>query len=77
MKNKAVINPLAQIVGKNIVATAQELDWTFTRLSKDMNVREDTLRKWLTGERMITVFGLVRASRVLGVPMEALTKGLF
>ena len=36
----------------------------------------ETLQRWLTGERMITVFGLVRASRVLGVSMEALTKGL-
>ena len=77
MKNKAVINPLAQIVGKNIVAAAQDLGWTFPQLSKDMNVREETLQKWLTGERMITVFGLVRASRVLGVSMERLTKGLF
>ena len=76
MKEKNVINPLAQIVGKNIVAAAQDLGWTFTQLSKDMNVREDTLRKWLTGERMITVYGLVRASRVLGVSMEKLTKGL-
>lgn len=77
MKNKAVINPLARIVGKNITAAAVDLGWTFTQLSKDMNVREETLQKWLTGERMITVFGLVRASRVLGVSMEALTKGLF
>lgn len=77
MKNKAVINPLAQIVGKNITAAAVDLGWTFTQLSKNMNVREETLQKWLTGERMITVFGLVRASRVLGVSMEALTKGLF
>lgn len=77
MKNKAVINPLARIVGKNITEAAVDLGWSFTQLSKDMNVREETLQKWLTGERMITVFGLVRASRVLGVSMEALTKGLF
>ena len=77
MKNKAVINPLAEIVGKNITAAAVDHGWTFTQLSKDMNVREETLQKWLTGERMITVFGLVRASRVLGVSMERLTKGLF
>lgn len=77
MKNKAVINPLARIVGKNITATAVDLGWTFSQLAKDMDVREETLQRWLTGERMITVFGLVRASRVLGVSMEALTKGLF
>ena len=77
MKNKAVINPLARIVGENITAAAVDHGWTFTQLSKDMNVREETLQKWLTGERMITVFGLVRASRVLGVSMETLTKGLF
>lgn len=77
MKNKAVINPLAKIVGKNITAAAVDLGWTFSQLARDMDVREETLRKWITGERMITVFGLVRASRVLGVSMEALTKGLF
>ena len=76
MKNKAVINPLARIVGENITAAAQDLGWTFPQLAKDMDTREETLQRWLTGERMITVFGLVRASRVLGVSMEALTKGL-
>ena len=77
MKEKAVINPLAWIVGKNITAAAVDIGWTFPQLAKDMDVREETLQRWLTGERMITVFGLVRASRVLGVSMEALTKGLF
>lgn len=77
MKNKAVINPLAKIVGKNITAAAVDLGWTFSQLAKDMDTREETLQRWLTGERMITVFGLVRASRVLGVSMETLTKGVF
>ena len=77
MKNKAVINPLARIVGENITAAAQDLGWTFSQLAKDMDTREETLQRWLTGERMITVFGLVRASRVLGVSMETLTRGLF
>lgn len=77
MKEKTTINPLAQIVGKNITAAAVDLGWTFPQLARDMDVREETLQRWLTGERMITVFGLVRASRVLGVSMEALTKGLF
>ena len=77
MKNKAVINPLARIVGKNITEAAVDLGWTFPQLARDMDVREETMQRWLTGERMITVFGLVRASRVLGVSMEALTKGLF
>ena len=77
MKNKVVINPIARIVGKNITAAAVDIGWTFQQLAKDMDVREETLQRWLTGERMITVPGLVRASRVLGVSMEALTKGLF
>ena len=76
MKEETTINPLARIVGKNITAAALDLGWTFSQLAKDMDVREETLQRWLTGERMITVFGLVRASRVLGVSMEALTKGL-
>ncbi len=70
-------NPIAEKIGRNITAAAQDLGWTFPQLARDMDVREETLRRWLTGERMITVFGLVRASRVLGVSMEALTKGLF
>lgn len=69
-------NPVGKIIGENIVAAAQDLGWTFSQLAKDMDVREETLQRWLTGERMITVFGLVRASRVLGVSMEKLTEGL-
>ena len=76
-KEKATINPLAQKVGKNITAAALDLGWTFSQLARDMHVREETLQRWLSGERMITVFGLVRVSRVLGVSMETLTKGLF
>lgn len=76
MKEKTTINPLAQIVGKNIVAASQASGTSFTQLAKDMDTREETLQRWLTGERMITVFGLVRASRVLDVPMEKLTKGI-
>ena len=76
MNEKKTINPLGKIVGRNIVAVAEDFGWTFTELANDMNVREETLRKWLTGERMITVYGLVRASRVLGVSMEKLTRGI-
>ena len=50
---------------------------TIYLMAVDTNVREETMRKWLTGERTITVHGLVRVARVLGVPMETLTKGLF
>ena len=75
-KEKATINPLAQKVGKIITAAAVDLGWTFPQLARDMHVREETLQRWLTGERMITVVGLVRASRVMGVSMEALTKGV-
>ena len=70
------INPYARIVGKNITAYSVDFGWTFEQLAVDMGVQEETLRRWLTGERMITVFGLVKASRVLGVPMEELTKGV-
>jgi len=76
MNEKKTNNPLGKIVGRNIVSVAEDFGWTFTELAKDMNVREETLRKWLTGERMITVYGLVRASRVLGVSMERLTRGI-
>ena len=76
MERQVRKNPVGKIIGKNIVAAAQDLGWTFSRLAKDMDVREETLQRWLTGERMITVFGLVRASRVLGVSMEKLTEGL-
>ena len=76
MNEKKTTNPLGKIVGRNIVAVAEDFGWTFTELANDMNVREETLRKWLTGERMITVYGLVRASQVLGVSMEKLTRGI-
>lgn len=76
MEKQVRKNPVGKIIGENIVAAAQDLGWTFSQLAKDMDVREETLQRWLTGERMITVFGLVRASRVLGVSMEKLTEGL-
>lgn len=76
MEKQVRKNPVGKIIGENIVAAAQDLGWTFSQLAKDMDVREETLQRWLTGERIITVFGLVRASRVLGVSMEKLTEGL-
>ena len=70
-------NPIAEKIGRNIVREAEKTGTTFQKLAVDTNVREETMRKWLTGERTITVYGLVRVARALGVPMEALTKGLF
>lgn len=69
-------NPLAQIVGKNIVIHAQNSGTSFKQLAKAVNVQEETLRKWITGERMITVYGLVKASKALGTTIEQLTNGI-
>ena len=69
-------NPCAQIVGENIVRHASGSGMSFKQLATAMNVQEETLRKWITGERMITVYGLVRASKELGTTMEQLTNGI-
>lgn len=69
-------NPAAVIVGKNIATEAEQRGLGFAELCAALNVQPETLMRWTTGERMITVYGLLRASRILGVPMERLTDGI-
>lgn len=69
-------NPAAVAIGKNIVAEAEQRGIGFAELCVALNVQPETLMRWTTGERMITVYGLLRASRILGVPMERLTDGI-
>lgn len=76
MKEKSNINPIARIIGANIVRHANDRKVTFLQLANEMHVEEETLRRWLTGERMITAYGLVRAARALETTMEELTKGV-
>ena len=69
-------NPIAQVIGKNIVQVAVQNGITLPHLAELINVPPQTLRRWLTGERMITVYALVRVSRVLQVPLERLVDGI-
>lgn len=69
-------NPIAQVIGKNIVQVAVQNGITLPHLASLLNVTPKTLRRWLTGERVITVYALVRASRALEVPLERLVDGI-
>lgn len=69
-------NPIAQVIGKNIVQVAVQNGITLPHLASLLNVPPQTLRRWLTGERVITVYALVRVSRVLEVPLEQLVNGI-
>lgn len=69
-------NPIAQVIGKNIVQVAVQNGISLPRLSAMVNVPPQTLRRWLTGERVITVYALVRVSRALEVPLEQLVNGI-
>lgn len=70
------MNPHAQIIGMNIKQESARRGITVNQLAEDLNIPQKTLLRWLSGERTITVYGLIRTSRILGVPLERLTKGI-
>ena len=69
------INP-AEIVGQNITAEIKQRGIAPAQLASMLNVPTVTVMRWVTGKRMITVYGLLRVSRILGVPMERFTEGI-
>lgn len=69
-------NPIAEIIGNNIKTEAEKQGVKLWVLAMRLNVSEETLYAWVEGRRVITVYGLVRVSRILGVTMEQLTHGI-
>ena len=63
-------------VGKNIKLYCRMQNMTLDQLAEGIGVSHDTISRWCSGRRQITVYGLYRASRVLAVTMERLTEGI-
>ena len=68
-------NP-AEIVGQNIAAEMVQRGIAPEYLAVLLNVSEDTVIRWISGKRMITVYGLLRVSKIFGAPMERFTEGI-
>lgn len=63
-------------VGKNIKLLCKMKNMTLDQLAEEIGVSRDTMSRWCSGRRQITVYGLYRASRVLAVTMERLMEGI-
>ena len=63
-------------VGKNIKLYCRMQNKTLDQLADEIGVSKDTISRWCNGRRQITSYGLYRAGKALGVPMERLMEGI-
>ena len=63
-------------IGNNINALLRERRMKQKELAALIGVTEPTMSNWITGIRQPTCYGLFRISKVLGVTMEELMKGI-
>ena len=63
-------------VGKNIKLLCRMKNMTLDQLAEEIGVSHDTISRWCSGRRQITVYGLYRVSKVLGVSMNRLSEGI-
>lgn len=63
-------------VGKNIKLLCKMKNMTLDQLAEEIGVSRDTMSRWCNGHRQITVYGLYRVSKVLGVSMNRLSEGI-
>lgn len=63
-------------VGKNIKLYCRMQNKTLEQLAEEIGVSRDTMSRWCSGRRQITVYGLYRVSNVLGVSMNRLSEGI-
>ena len=63
-------------VGKNIKLYCRMQNRTIDQLAEEIGVSHDTISRWCNGRRQITVYGLYRVSKVLGVSMNRLSEGI-
>ena len=63
-------------VGKNIKLFCRMQNKTLDQLADEIGVSKDTISRWCNGRRQITSYGLYRACKALGVPMERLMEGI-
>ena len=63
-------------IGNNIYRLLKQRHMTQRELAKRIGTHEDTLSRWINGQRQPSAFALLRISRVLGVSMEELMAGV-
>ena len=63
-------------VGKNIKLFCRMQNKTLDQLAEEIGVSRDTMSRWCSGHRQITVYGLYRVSKALGVSMNRLSEGI-
>lgn len=63
-------------VGNNIHRLLKINGITQKRLAEELGVTVATASRWVSGERLPSVYALYRASKYLGVTMETLVEGI-
>ena len=63
-------------IGNNISALLKQKKMTQHELAARIGSHQDTLSRWMTGQRQPSSYALYRISKVLGVTMEDLMAGV-
>ena len=63
-------------IGNNIYALLKQKKMTQTKLAVRIQSHDDTVSRWMTGQRQPSAYALLRISRELGVTMEELMEGI-
>lgn len=63
-------------IGNNISALLKQKKMTQHELAARIQSHDDTVSRWMTGQRQPSAYALLRISRELGVTMEELMEGI-
>lgn len=63
-------------IGNNISALLKQKKMTQHELAARIHSHDDTISRWMTGQRQPSSYALLRMSKVLGVSMEFLMAGV-
>ena len=63
-------------IGNNISALLKQKKMTQHELAARIQSHDDTVSRWMTGQRQPSAYALLRISKVLGVTMEELMEGI-
>ena len=63
-------------IGNNIYRLLKQRHMTQHELAARIHSHDDTVSRWMTGQRQPSAYALLRISRELGVTMEELMEGI-
>ena len=63
-------------IGNNIYRLLKQRRMTQHELAARIQSHDDTVSRWMTGQRQPSAYALLRISRELGVTMESLMEGI-